>query len=210
MSRFLLFLNVCLSFSLSAGIVELQSLNSLESFIHTQDPLIIFDVKNTFIKKRSNFNDLKQCFGQIDNAAFQLRWFFVDSVEPDALPIIKKLQEKYTIIVLTKNKSLLNYYKFFQLHTLGLDFSQTFPHIPFYYIKQDQSPALFDKGMISTGANEKGEVLKLFLVQQNIKPTQIIFVDDALKNLKSVEKIAQELNIPFTGIHYTRAHKEKT
>lgn len=209
MKRFLLVL-VGLAYaylSVSAEIVELKSLTSLENFIDTSNPLILFDVNNTLVHKNPDLKGFEYAAERLNNKSFKLHWFFVEPMESDALPIIKRLQKKYDVLILTKNRNLLNYYKFFQLHTLGLDFSQVFPHIPFYYIKNDQHPALFDKGVISTGRNEKGDVLKLFLIRNHIKPTQIIFVDDQVEKLKSVEQAAGELNIPFTGIHYTRADK---
>lgn len=48
----------------------------------------------------------------------------------------------------------------------------------------------------------KGTILKSFLEQAHSKPSKIIFIDDSLDNLQSVEKELHTLGISFLGIHY--------
>jgi hypothetical protein len=48
----------------------------------------------------------------------------------------------------------------------------------------------------------KGAVLIAFLKKASKKPSQIIFVDDSLENLQSVETELAKQGIPFLGIHY--------
>ena len=48
----------------------------------------------------------------------------------------------------------------------------------------------------------KGDVLKAFLEQFFFKPQKIVFVDDTLDNLLSVQEALKETNISFTGLHY--------
>lgn len=48
----------------------------------------------------------------------------------------------------------------------------------------------------------KGAVLSAFLAKVTQKPTKIVFVDDTLENLQSVEAVLSKEGIPFLGIHY--------
>lgn len=199
--------------SLNGEIIRLNSVKNIETYITTKDPLILFDVVKTLIKYDPSYKKMEscvQCLGNNQDKDFKIKWFFAQAVEPEAIPLIKHLQQKYKVGILTKCKKLLTYYKFFQLHKLGLDFEDTFPSIPFYYIKKGEQPALFDKGVICSGSgNEKGNILRLFLEKNNIRPTQVIMVDDRLKNLKSIELALKKMNIPFTGIWYTKVDDEK-
>jgi hypothetical protein len=61
----------------------------------------------------------------------------------------------------------------------------------------------FAEGMLLAAGADKGEVLKAFLSRvPQYKFGKIIFIDDRLKNLVSVEKICPEINAGFIGIEY--------
>ncbi len=61
----------------------------------------------------------------------------------------------------------------------------------------------YEQGVVLSGDLKKGEALKLYINEIAHKtPEQVIFVDDGLNNLQSVQKLCEELNIPFTGFHY--------
>lgn len=61
-------------------------------------------------------------------------------------------------------------------------------------------------GMILTALVSKGDILALALDTLKHKYTKIIFVDDRLKFLQSVQSMCQERGIEFVGIHYTKAN----
>jgi len=62
---------------------------------------------------------------------------------------------------------------------------------------------VFKDGIVFTSNLPKGEVLKAFLEHASLSPKKIIFVDDKLKNLKSVEAFCQKAGINFAGFEYT-------
>lgn len=99
-----------------------------------------------------------------------------------------------------------------QLHQLGINFSQLFPQYDGLNWKENTpylgSPA-FKGGVLCSDSLPKGPVLKKFLTEIKQKPRRIIFFDDNLYCLKSVEKALKEMKIPFIGIHYLATKEMK-
>lgn len=48
-------------------------------------------------------------------------------------------------------------------------------------------------------------VLKTFLERLGFKPNKVMFMDDSIEQLKSVESAANALGIEFIGFHYIAA-----
>lgn len=64
-------------------------------------------------------------------------------------------------------------------------------------------PACFLDGIIFANENDKSEILALFLDQANHKGVKrLVLVDDALKNLHTVRREAEELQLEFVGLRY--------
>lgn len=94
-----------------------------------------------------------------------------------------------------------------RLNEIGISFKDSFPNIApliFLHLEGVNSKHLpmFKDGVIFACRLSKGEVLKAFLNEVNYKPKKIIFVDNQLKNMKSVESYCQEEGIEFIGFHY--------
>lgn len=88
-----------------------------------------------------------------------------------------------------------------------------FPEIPISYTPSNiySYNPFFNNGMIFCGGYEKGPVLLAFLSKNpDIIITKIIFIDNKMQNLKSVEKAANTLGINFIGIEYTISHTKKS
>jgi hypothetical protein len=62
---------------------------------------------------------------------------------------------------------------------------------------------LLKSGIIFTAGVNKAVVLEYIMHEKNYYPKTIIFVDDDLNNLKSLEKLCIKLNINFYGFYYT-------
>ncbi|HJD62053.1 MAG TPA: DUF2608 domain-containing protein [Rickettsia endosymbiont of Degeeriella rufa] len=60
-------------------------------------------------------------------------------------------------------------------------------------------------GVILTASANKGLVLKAAFEKYNLHFQKIIFIDDTMKELESVDKSCLDLNIDFQGIHYGAA-----
>lgn len=92
-----------------------------------------------------------------------------------------------------------------QLQKLGLDFSQALPDlapIEFSPTSYHPIPPSFQQGVLFSSRSPKGAVLHAFLLQLPVLPQRILFVDDHLSHLQSVQASLDELGIPFLGYHY--------
>ena len=66
-----------------------------------------------------------------------------------------------------------------------------------------KEPATYTQGILFAGdRNEKGTVLKQFFAEVGYSPSQIVFIDDKLKHVQSVEVAMKELAVPFLGFRY--------
>ncbi|WP_425363909.1 DUF2608 domain-containing protein [Candidatus Tisiphia endosymbiont of Hybos culiciformis] len=64
---------------------------------------------------------------------------------------------------------------------------------------------MMKEGVILTADIDKGAVLENILHNRNYYPKTIIFVDDVLENIESVEKICTKLQINFYGFEFNGA-----
>ena len=74
--------------------------------------------------------------------------------------------------------------------------------------KKDRNKPIFQDGVIFAAKKPKGKVLSKFLKLSKLKPRKIIFVDNQLKNVLSVEAHCKELGIGYTGIHFTKTYNK--
>lgn len=66
-------------------------------------------------------------------------------------------------------------------------------------------PIRYEKGILFTSGQHKGAMLRTLLHKTGAAPTAIIFVDDALHHLQSVEQAFAGSAIEMHSIHYTRS-----
>src|SRR3990167_6129276 len=121
--------------------------------------------------------------------------------------IINNLQNQHKVIILTRSRRLDPFYKLSQAKQIGLDFNQAFPNLPLIKLEGSNGKAIFNNGIICCGENDKGETLTQFMEKIDYIPSEIIFVDDKLHNLVNVESYMKRLQIPVTGLWYTRIHR---
>lgn len=95
-----------------------------------------------------------------------------------------------------------------ELRGVGIDFAPLSPiknTMQFEDLKGDHGMPLIKSGIILTAMQNKGLVLKKVLDALKVKPKEILFMDDALDHLKSVEALCYKLGIQFQGIHFVGA-----
>jgi hypothetical protein len=95
------------------------------------------------------------------------------------------------------------------------DYGETNKNLTFYHnvnlnrdikldnLKTEHGIPMLKKGIILTAELDKGIVLKDILQKSNYYPKKIIFIDDKIQNLYSVQNVCNMLKIPFQGFHYT-------
>jgi len=98
-------------------------------------------------------------------------------------------------------------YRINQLSQFQMDFSQAVSQkeIVFDHLKPVRgSYPEYRKGILFTNwfENSKGVVLAAFLEKIGRRPQKIIFFDDSMRNLLSVEKEMKKAGIPVELIHY--------
>ena len=64
-------------------------------------------------------------------------------------------------------------------------------------------------GIIFTAEQNKAMILKHILNHKKYYPKRIIFIDDMINNLLSVEDMCKKSNIDFIGFHYIAVSKMK-
>jgi len=151
-------------------------------------------------------------------------------LDPTVLSIIDDMKQKSAkIIALTAAVtgsvgSIRRFedHRFNDLKSLDVDFSDTVRAYPDITITElshlKDSPMaqknknflkhpVFYKGILLTAKYEKGEVLKAFLDKINWWPKKIIFIDDHLKYLKDVQRVAKDKGVDFVGLYYRAAEK---
>lgn len=93
-----------------------------------------------------------------------------------------------------------------ELRRYGIDFESHSPYKgELSFDEFGNSPPLFYKGMLFTINHAKGESLKAFLLKTDVRPSQIIFVEDRPAHILSVNREMESLSIPCQSFHYVGA-----
>lgn len=109
---------------------------------------------------------------------------------------------------LGKIKSVANW-RINELAKLGVNFNFNFCHLD--KIKLNTLPKvgkyypLYKQGILFCLQSNKGQVLRTFLEKINWVPTKVVFIDDKINNLQSVQEELKIKNIQYIGLHYTGA-----
>ncbi|MBA3957309.1 MAG: DUF2608 domain-containing protein [Parachlamydiaceae bacterium] len=90
-----------------------------------------------------------------------------------------------------------------QLQQQNIDFSHSYPTITFPEFPAP--PPIFKHGVLFTSWNSKGTVLVGLLKKLDFTPCKVIFVDDHLEYIETVEAAMHDLGIEFHGFHYKGA-----
>lgn len=82
------------------------------------------------------------------------------------------------------------------LQDLGIPFKNDLPELSKGHSYE------YAQGVIETEYQLKGPVLEEILSSLTMRPEKIVFVDDRIKQIKSVDDTCRELKIPCTAFHY--------
>lgn len=149
------------------------------------------------------------------------------TVTPDTLALLHELAQKgYRTLGITLTGTgkygiiqSMETWRVDTLKTVGINFHPSFPDVAAgqldqfittkerYDTKQVCSPSAVN-GVLFGCYAPKGEVLDGYLQVTNNMPKKIIFVDDKLYNIKSVEEFCKRNNIEFVGFEYTAIFDE--
>lgn len=224
--RFLICFLLLLSAHLSGKIVECQSTKDFEKEIK-KDTLVLFDLDETTITT-SSYLGSKAWFNHLEVKTVQ--WKVPEKklislickviqkapyvpVHKGTPKLIAKLQEEgHLVFALTGRLKVAPWDPKFaattqkHLASAGVDFTLT--QLPSRFIDKKVHPSLAH-GIIFSSWQPKGPVLKHFLEHYKHRPAKVVFIEDDLESLKSVEAAMKEMKIPFVGFHYRYSEKKK-
>jgi hypothetical protein len=126
----------------------------------------------------------------------------VKPMEHGTLSLVSNLQQQGCVVLgLTARSSTMMALTFKQLSEHGIDFTKTAPDRVAY---DSKDPAYsYNHGVLFCGPVSKGFVLRHFLLQAALAPQKIVFIDDNMHHLKTVEDEMRGLhNVVYHGLHY--------
>ncbi len=127
----------------------------------------------------------------------------VKAVEGRAPEVIRQMQNRGTKVMgLTARYTEMAYPTHSQLRSIGIHMEKNTVYAYDWEIEGGYA-SKFVEGIVFVGLrNDKGETLMRCLDQLGFKPKKIVFIDDKLKNVLSVQKAVEARGIPFTGVRY--------
>lgn len=229
-NRLILFLTgvFLIAASLGASIEQVRDLKRLEEEIRRlpRSALVVFDVDNTLLTPKDL--SLKPC-GQALRQLYlhplspkkreQLQSIIGLEAEEMLMDakfpaLIKQLQKAGVPVMALTALETGEYgkirdsesWRLSRLRQFDLNFKPSFANnVPMtlteIHATEGHYPT-FKDGVLFSNRHCKGDVLIAFLDRIGLKPTVILFMDDTLKQLESVQSAAAARGIPFTGLHY--------
>jgi hypothetical protein len=218
----LLLICLCLSSINYALIVESNRLAAVLNYIGPLNTVVIFDIDNTLAhstqelgsdewfyymleqKKVEGFDDLTTVYYVLPTLYYAQ--FHID-LEPteDGIPeLITYLIDNDIAVMALSTRSLPIVERTLeQLNNIDIHFLM--PEIdPHDLVLPMHHPCFYKDGVLFAGNNDKGETLNCFFDIMDYHPEAVIFIDDKMKHLLSVEKALQKYQILFVGIRYSR------
>ncbi len=220
----LVYLGVCVQICVQADIVEIDRIEDIRSYITQKNTLVLFDIDDTLI---TNSNSLgspqwrawvknKLADHKAEFAVYDALTLYIAKnipykpVESSTATMIADLQSNDIPVFAftargrtqwyTTNIVGVDYFTDLQLKHVGIDFKNT--SIP--RDLQQLEPTYFYEGIIFAEHIQKGDLLKHLFKDLNYHPSLVIFIDDKLEQVKSVESALQEMGLPFIGFWYRR------
>jgi hypothetical protein len=178
---------------------------------------VLIDVDNTLIESRVDLGSAQwrwhirnkaKAAGfskEESDAILDQFWMFVQPlipvrpVDPKTPEILHSLQVPVVALTARDPEECKHTQK--QLDSAKIQLENNFPALSL----QTAFPALFENGVIYCGENTKGEVLAAFFKATGQKPKKIIFIDDRLEQVKTVEVEVEKHGIAFVGIRFSGA-----
>jgi len=205
-----------------ALITESNHLTKILDYINpTQKTLVIFDIDNTIVhpptelgsdewfyykvnqKKAEGFDELTSIYYILPMLFYVQFNIPLEPTEENIPELIQFLIDNNIAVMALSTRSLpIVECTLEQLHNIDISFSM--PHIPTNdLVLPMHHPCFYKNGILFSGNNDKGQALNCFFDMMNYHPENVIFIDDKMKYLLSVEQTLEQHTIPFTGIRYS-------
>lgn len=196
-----------------------------------QDSLVIFDVDDVLITSQDMYlrpcgaKFRPQCIKGMDpQERLHLISVMLDEsssmlVDPSIISLLESLKSKgIKTIALTAARTgkfgvikNCENWRIEKLKQFNIDFSESFPDWGFIDFNgsnfSGQDYPLFKDGILFLGDDEKitkGELLVRFFTSTKWRPKKVIFFDDKLHHIVSLQTSLDQLSIEFKGYHFKR------
>lgn len=215
----LLLMVLCQIISVKAEVYDIERMEDILAVID-DSTLVVFDLDNTIMETKQALGSdqwfsamLKREMEEgkdIDAAVAVIlpaytKVHSVTEVEPveEGIPqLIRDLQEKnIPVMGLTARSGPVIDLTFREIHSIGVDMRWTTP------IKETvelelRLPAFLREGILFVGNNYKGDAMTDLISKLPKRPERVVFVDDKLAHVESVERAVKELGISCVGFRY--------
>jgi hypothetical protein len=195
-----------------------------------KDTLILFDIDEVVISSPKtldyswwflarlfwqypHYRDTKE-FERLDSILW-LQWPLA-LIEPEVVTLIHDLRARGCIVMgLTAMESgafgiipSMPVWRYEMLSSMGITFTSDFGNTAFTDLTpyRGDYPVLYE-GILCANNQDKGEVLQAFLLWSGFQPKKVIFFDDLVVNLESVDRLCKKLSLPAELYYYTGAER---
>ncbi|MEX0939839.1 MAG: DUF2608 domain-containing protein [Candidatus Babeliales bacterium] len=203
-------------------IISTKSIKDVLNYITSQKDFILFDIDKTLIVPKEiesfesviaqklinegniDLHTLTSAPEKIFVELLETQSISVKPVEQETPLVVHEIQKQGnpTIAITSRFPSLASY-TLEQLHSVDINFAQS--QLAHENIILKTNNCYFKDGILFCGMqNNKSNLLLELLNQSSIKPTKIIYIDDEILHLLSMQKMLISSAITFQGIHYTR------
>lgn len=127
-------------------------------------------------------------------------------IDPQAVELINSLKARSVpVIALTATQiggigkiASIQDWRINELEKLGISFASSFPDVPFMQFTEltglGPSP-VYKQGILFSSIYSKGAVLASFLKRINFQPDKVLFLDDLLYNVTSVQNALDDMGV---------------
>jgi len=210
-----------LSIPLAASIIESNTLTAVLDYIDAPNTLVIFDIDNTIARPIQELSSDEWFCHLVDSrmaqghdyitsiyyalpAAFYAQFNIpLTPTEHGIKELLANLSNKGIAVMALSTRSLFIAERTLeQLDNIGIEFYA--PQFdPSDLVLPMLHPCFYKHGILFGGNNDKGQALMCLFNLMNYRPETVIFIDDKMKYVVSVESALEQEGINYYGIRYS-------
>ena len=203
----------------SAVIIESSTIKDMDQY-KKENTLFLYDIDNTLIKPTQTLGSDQWFYYRFKKVLLSEKnqkkaldkvlteWTSIqhitqiEEVEKNSSQVIKSQQkDKIRMIGFTTRGASFAQITKQQLEAINVDFSHTSPVSQHHFFRDNKS-ILCQHGVLFTDGTHKGRTLFKFLDDLNLRPSQIVFINDKKSNLQEVKETCEKRKVNFVGLRF--------